>query len=485
MPVLYKNLCRRAFGGFKDVFRWLVDKIDLFAYSTAIKRTRVLTLRSMFYVMSAKRSIYQILIFLALALIACEKEGFKYNTGTNPNESNYLLIDTLTVEMRTIQLDSFVTSGSGYSLVGQYQDPEFGKIASKSLFHLALPADKELDSRAEYDSIELILKTGKHFYGDTSQLQTLNVYQLAENITIPDEAYALYNTSQTAIQSNLLGNILAYFRPTTDTLIHIKLAASLGQTIFDMIKEFKQEVSDDNQFKQYFKGLALVPGNANTMLMNFLATDSGTVMRLHYHENKLDLERKYLDFSLSESELQYNHIDYDRTGTDLTAFSGSNDIISSEDLENKAFLQYISGLVVRLDIPSLKTLPQMGKFGKIMSAMLYLQPEAGTYNDLALPAGITLCYATKTNAVEDSLVSPVTGNVMHGDLTIDKEYHINTQYSYDITSYCSYMTTADDINYRGLLLLPNGQDIYANRAVFGDKANSKNKVSLKVYYLLY
>ncbi|RAJ02633.1 uncharacterized protein DUF4270 [Chitinophaga skermanii] len=443
----------------------------------------------MFYVMLDKRNKMRLCLLVVFAavvsLVSCDKEGFSYQNAANPNESNYLLLDTLTVNMSTIQLDSFTTNSSGVALVGKYTDPAFGKIEAYTNYHVGVPTEKTLASKALYDSIEIILKPNGYYYGDSTLPQTFQVYKLADKISIPKEQYSLFNTTTTATESTPVAVSQQLIRPSEKKAVRIILPNTIGNELFEMIKNNKQEVSTNEHFLNYFKGLSIRGGINNSMLLSYLATDSGMVMRLHYHENNQELERKHFDFPLTGSGLQYNHISYDRSGTPLTAFTRENKVISSTALDNVAYLQSFTGLVTRLDIPALRDLPKMGKFGKIMAAELQLRPVAGTYDLLSLPESITLCGADRLNNVTDSLVNTLDGSIQHGSLTIDKLYHENTKYTYDVTSYCTFQTTATDLTSKGLLLYPNGHNVMANRAVLGDTKNKLNRVSLKVYYLLY
>ena len=76
------------------------------------------------------------MLVFALTIISC---GTDTDTGEFVVGSDYLavsnkviLIDTVTVEMSTINFDSLVTSAQSRILVGNYDDPIFGKIKSNS-----------------------------------------------------------------------------------------------------------------------------------------------------------------------------------------------------------------------------------------------------------------------------------------------------------------------------------------------------------------
>ena len=81
------------------------------------------------------------MLVFALTMISC---GTDTDAGEFVVGSDYLavsnkviLIDTVTVEMSTINFDSLVTSSQSRILIGNYEDPLFGKIKSNSYFQLA------------------------------------------------------------------------------------------------------------------------------------------------------------------------------------------------------------------------------------------------------------------------------------------------------------------------------------------------------------
>ncbi|TEB40657.1 DUF4270 family protein, partial [Flavobacterium circumlabens] len=100
-----------------------------------------------------------------------------------------ILIDTVTVEMSTINFDSLVTSGQSRILVGNYDDPIFGKVKSDGYFQLesdsySLPGAGSDTEAVNYvfDSISMILKYNNYFYGDTTKVQTFGIHRVLQKI---------------------------------------------------------------------------------------------------------------------------------------------------------------------------------------------------------------------------------------------------------------------------------------------------------------
>ncbi|UYQ93855.1 DUF4270 domain-containing protein [Chitinophaga horti] len=420
----------------------------------------------------------------ACYLAACEKSGFSYEDVNTENGVGYILLDTFSVDVKTVLLDSVPSSGQNVILNGFYNDPIFGKITAGSFFEVGLPDSRKIENNMVYDSTELILRSNGYYYGDTMVPQNIQVYQLAQNINMNEGSSYLYTHHSFATQSSPLGSRAAYIRPLAKDTVSIRLADSKGQEIWDLFANNANEVSGASQWLDYFKGFAIRTGTTNA-IYGYNATTA--VMRIHYHINSLERGTSYFEFPLSNSGYQFNNIQADRTGTAIAGLTTTNNSISSTNLDNAAYMQGLTGIATRLDFPSIKKSMELGKFGKIITATLTVQPIRNTYTQYNLPAKVCLVKADSKQNTYDTLMNSTNGGYQYGDLSIDHLYNENTAYTYDLTSYCTSELTTDNITTRGLLMLPTYGDYLTKpeRLVIGDKLNSKNKMTFKIYYLLY
>lgn len=422
----------------------------------------------------------------ACSFAACDKAGFTYDNVTDGGHVQYTLLDTLEIQMRTIQPDSIATSGTGIALAGVYTDEYFGKISAGSYFRVALPTERTLEDNAVYDSIELVMKPNGYAYGDTLPLQTLQVYQLQQPLVLPENYTMLFSHQQFSFSSTPLFSEPVRITPTAGNLLHLRLNDARGAELFTLLKNKATEVSSEDFFREYFKGL-YIKGSNNTAVFGFTAADSSLYMRLHYHVVTHEKEEKYLDFLMTTPELQYNAIQRERGGTPLAGLQPGAGLLS-EATGNLAYLQALGGALIRMDFPSLSALQELGRYGRIQRAELVLRPISGTYVREALPPRLTLCLADSKNWVAsgDTLLTAL-GMSQYGSLVTDKLNPENTSYVYDVTTYCKSMMNADSYTYRGLLLSPPAGE-YAtqfNRLLLGNGKNSQHRAQLKIYYLLY
>lgn len=418
-------------------------------------------------------------------LAACDKSGFVYEDVAPGGNVHYSLIDTIGMEMRTIQLDSVPASASGYLLVGGYTDAETGRLDVAANFRIAKPASlPELSDAVVYDSIELILQPDNYAYGDTLPNQQWSVYQLARPLELDDDQYYFYSHNAFPRQATPLASAAVSILPRSGEALHLRLRDDFGRELLEKVRSKSDELSTDVLFLDYMKGLQL-RATQGSAVFRIPATDSSVVMRLHYHISTTEIEQYTIDFPIGNPELQYNEVHVDRSNTPLAGLAPGPAGLLSGDAGHRAWVQSLAGTVVRLDFPSLTGLPLLGKYGKVMQATLELRPISGTYPAFALPPRITLCPADKDQVVSDTLAT-VSG-YQYGDLVTDLLYPEKTKYTYDVTTYCSAMAAGTDATYQGLLVIPSSGDYYSqgNRLVLGDAKHEGYRAYLKIYYLLY
>ncbi|WP_423737641.1 DUF4270 family protein [Chitinophaga caseinilytica] len=429
---------------------------------------------------------WKLLAMAALTgLAACDKSGFEYEDAAPGGNVHYSLIDTIGIGMRTIQLDSVPSSGTGYLVVGGYSDPETGRIDVAANFRVARPYSfPELGDRVVYDSIEIIFRPDAYSYGDTLPDQEWSVYQLARPLELDDDQTRFYTHHIFPHAATPLARESFPILPRRGDSIQLRLRDDFGRELMEKIRTKSEDVSTDVLFLDYMKGLQL-RATRGTAVFRVPAADSAVVMRLHYHISTTEIEKYTIDFPIGNPELQFNEVHVDRSNTPLASLIPGPAGLLSSDAGNRTWVQSLSGMVTRLDFPSLTGLPLLGKYGKVMQATLELRPISGTYPQYALPPRITLCTATKDQVVTDTL-STVSG-YLYGDLVTDLLYPENTKYAYDVTTYCTAIAKGGDANYQGLLAIPSSGDYYSqlNRLVLGDAKHEGYRAYLKIYYLLY
>jgi len=448
-----------------------------------------LKLRSMNKSIRAKVAFkYLVCALLIAGAVACDKEGFKYDNVIEDSGTEYLVTDSITMNLSTAFLDSVPTSNLDVALCGIHNDPFFGKTTASSFWQVRAFSGNAIPDRAIYDSIILLVHPKLEHYGDTTLTQQIQVFRVQEEIKRPGNSAFLYSYSNFATDASPIGEMTMRIRPHRDTVFKIKIDDAIGRDFFSLADKNSQTIVNQTQFLRYFKGLAIKPGPNSQVITSFRADDSLN-LRLFYHTTPGEIKQEYADFAVYNSALQFNHIDVERPGgSPLTALGPTNKRLSSRDAGNRVFVQPLTNIIGRVDFPYLSTFNQLSKFSKIMRATLIVRPEKATYKyPYPLPQRLALGIINAANVIEDTLRSPSTGAIQYGDLVVDNIYNTSTAYSYDITNYCIAQLNSKEDTYRGLALLPPRNTGLSNfdRAILGDSKNTQNRITVQIYYLRY
>jgi hypothetical protein len=434
-----------------------------------------------------------------LLAIGCQKPTINFDQSfINTNPTNVIVIDSITTQLSTIQLDSFNTTGSGTLLIGRYADPDFGVISAQAYLQIGPPTNLPILSNLDgFDSLVLILRPNHSFYGDTSQVQRYSVSQLDTIIALQPTQFAFYNISSFPYDSTApLGFADAYIAPSVpytsqlnNDSLKIRLNDNLGQSLFEMLETQSDTLKNLSQFISYFKGLVLSPGA--TSVGGIYGFRDSVILRLYYHEPSATELPLYTDFGINNVQNQFNHIGWNRSNTPLAVLDSilhnSRDTtvfpVPSTRTALAGYVQPATGVMMKIQFPYLYAIPQLPDFLSVLKATLIIRPVIASYSRLLyLPGSLTL-YQTDQN---NGLGPAISGN---GNLAVDYAYGANTAYTYDVTSYIKNQIVAGPINdaYDGLLVTmaaPKNDTTFA-RGIIGDMLNPQTNIQLKLYYASY
>jgi len=429
-----------------------------------------------------------LLILSVVTLASCEKTQVQFGQDYIDNSySNIILVDTLTAALSTVYNDSVITSASGSLLAGNYDDNVFGKISAKSFFEVTPPALNDLASNAIFDSLVLIIRPDKSYYGDTTFSSHLSVYQLTSQLAFPLYQSQFYNTSDFAIDPIAIGDINTLISPNNTDSVFIRLRDSKGQELFDLFKSRDYIMQSTSSFLNYFKGLQLSSPAAG--MQAIYGFHDSVTMRLHYHETNLFTEKKFLDFNFyNENGTQFNQVRADRTGTPVAAFTGVDKEVVSSSTNNMAYLQALTGFKIKIKFPTLRSLLLRPDYLKILRAELIFQPAKNSYNSITpLPPILSAFTTDASNALGSPLTfsSAAGSGTQTGNLVTDLLFNENTAYDYDVTAYLQSQILISADNQNGLLLMPPSPASIStlNRLIIGDQKNTGSSIKLKLYYV--
>jgi hypothetical protein len=459
-----------------------------------------------------KKEPFLLLTVLSLfSLLGCQKQP-KLNFGQDyvgdNGSANIVVVDTATVMMSTVRVDSTATAGTGYLQIGAYNDPYFGNIYSRAFLQVGLPGSFPGITQFDgFDSIGLVLlfKKGNPFYGDTTVTMKYNVNQVTDLYQLNEaiNQHGFYSNDSLNIDPNPLGsgsfrlfpNIPLANQGFGDT-VKIRLNQDLGQRMFDMIYNNSDSIKKSQNFLNWFHGLCISPdttGNAKGIIYGF--SDS-VLLRLYYHEVGAITTYKTIDFGITNTSFQFNNIITDRSNSALKDLkpaptgAGQNPVTTISDaIGHAGYVQSLTGLDVKLTFPYLNGIAHRPDYLSVIRAVLTVKPIPQSFTTTwVLPPQLSVNYTDLNNLIGSPVPSSTTGQAQTGNMTVNYGAPLNTVYTYDVTNFIkaqilNTLPTAPD---QGLMLnipSPNNTNSFA-RAVLADRtAPVDQKVTLTVYYL--
>lgn len=316
-----------------------------------------------------------IFISTLLLLISCKKINESTALGGDliPAVDNINTFDTvLTVEAYndtfSVLTDTAYYSSSNTNFLGQINtDPFFGKTDAKIFLELLPPNAKytfiNKPDSLHIDSVVLVLDYVET-YGDTTALQTVNVYEIPQSSLFGDTTYTIRKSDfgkggllgSKTVDPKLLNDSVKVYLDTTANQLRIPLDNAFGQRLlnYDTTSNGSNNAYySDSVFRKFFKGFAIesVSGDA---IMGFNLEGANTKLAIYYKDDngnspveKWDTAVAYFKFSENQNSTSANYIARDYSGTALAAAVGG------PTPDNLVYIQSTPGSFATIKIPGL------------------------------------------------------------------------------------------------------------------------------------
>lgn len=416
----------------------------------------------------------------ALLVLACSKNTTEPVLGEKYIESQtgLTVIDTFSVRLSTVILDTFVTSGTGSMLVGSSEDDRFGRISSSAYFQLGIPSAYDVETEDVYDSLRLVLAYNHYASGDTTVSQKFDVHQLSEKIDLQEEQI---NTSTVSFAWDpaAIGSILYTPRPNRnpDTLV-IPISDEIGQALFSRMQNASPDLKDVSHFLDYFHGLVLLPDPAYPgAIVGFSGIANGARLLLYSSRGGEVHETIVNQFGLYNATTQFNSIRHDFSPTPFASLTEQRHALPSSLTGGCAYLKGGIGVVIRADFPTLGEL-LLRERGKLVEARLELAPQKNSYKEFVLPSQLILQPAGKYNRISSTQLAAST-------LKVDEFYNEETYYTFNITDYLTSELADSWVDPDRGLIISQPTSLLKSRLdrLAIDAGNKRTR--LKLYYLSY
>lgn len=339
---------------------------------------------------------------LVAVLVACEEPK---DIGLPPNTAiGVLYTDTLTVKTSTVLLDSVVTDRNLLLFSGQYNDPVFGKISAKTFAQLYVSNGTfKTEGEMTYDSLKMGLGY-TYVYGDTNSVQDLYIHRLTEDLdstkwytSASSAAYAAQPLVKVQIKPSALGEV-----------VNTRLPDALGRELLDLSKGSGVTQTD---FEKVFKGIAVVPGTANTTILGFSNNPNTMYFQLFYH-SATDTTKKYSAvFYITRAKPSFSQIKADRAGTKLAGLSVGKPLTGAAT-GGEMFVQIATGVTTKLEFPTIENLKKESGRVAINRAELQFFVK-GSSPGGSIPSFMSLAQVNDKNGILYTTEANTGTNLLH------------------------------------------------------------------------
>ena len=256
----------------------------------------------------------------------------------------------------------------------------------------------------------------------------------------------------------------------------MRIDDTIGKDFFEKLKDNSELLTDYEYFTDYFPGIVLIPDeSADGTIIGF--TVSETKLRLFTtRHSSSDIEYEN-DFSITDTELQFNQILNDYSNTPLANLQEQEYELPSAETNDLVYLMDAAGFRIRIDFPSLDQLMLFEK-GILASAELVIYPETNSNQCISLPETLSLYNCNRHNEPDADIAAV-------GTLVKDDIYSEDTYYTFDLTQYLQEELSDAYVDpENGILIAPyyDNTDLDFSELVLNA---DHRKTKLKIYYLYY
>jgi hypothetical protein len=442
-------------------------------------------------------------------LAGCEKEpdlGQFGNTNVTDNGSaNIVVVDSSTIDLSTVYVDSTATAATGFLMVGSYNDAYLGQISSQAYLQVRPPAglptlSPETDT---YDSIGMVLffPKGNPYYGDTTLAPTFVVNQVDTLYQLPNYATGWFSNMSLPL-GPVLGSTtvniapnLPYTSQNAGDTVKIRMDDALGQELYNMVYNKSDTMTTLTTFLNWFSGLCISPGAGSQGIMYGFKDSS--LMRIYYRSNTGGgpSVTKTIDFTIYNRASQWNHITNNRTGSPLANLAGPTSVTQPPPLTpsnltgNASYVDNIIGLTTKMTFPYLNSIAQRPDYIGLLRAQLTIIPLAGSFNTTwTLPPAVGIYNTDLHNTLLGTVLATGSSSVQTGNLIANYFTPLSSSYTYDVTNFVAsqIVNTAQGSNQVGIMLsIPSPTNLSAFRrlAIADQSFPTQQRVILSVYYI--
>lgn len=327
------------------------------------------------------RKILAALAASALLAASCQRDESVIGLSLQDNQFE-VRYDTLTrTATGAKRADSLSLSFAAHGLLGDYQDPHFGRTRAALAF-CVLPKTTvaNLGQEPAADSLTLELSTLAEYYGlDSAARHRVRVWAVAPGRDLADlDSAAVTFADLEAYKGDLLADqtLELITRDSSAARLRLDIDPSLPQRLLDSAALF----ASDTLFRRFFPGL-VVEAESQSPDGSIATVDfvNRTALKLHFHNTG---GQSSFDFVASNNNRAYRYSIFDHQYAGTPAM----DAMSDTTQQQFGYLQGMSGMAMRVRLEGLADLADGGPWA-VNRANLVLKVAPESQSDSYAPPG--------------------------------------------------------------------------------------------------
>lgn len=429
---------------------------------------------------------------LAIFSISCSKTTEKIGNGLLPEGDNIgvFYTDSVVMTCHSEAIDTMMTRGLNTVLLGSMLDPVMGLTNASFFTQLHLSSTHQyFGSEPVIDSVVLQLSlTG--YYGDTTTLQTVHVYELADSLT----STQYYQFSEVADKGIDLANGFQ-FRPHPRTTISVSGQDTINQPTIriPLMNSFGEQLAiadstvfnTPDSFKRFFYGLKICCESVNENgAICYLNPTSNTVtqLKIYYRETPAAETQMRYDFYITSDDIYFNQYQHDYS---LGSTDFAQQVIQGDQSlgQQQLYLQSMGGVRSFITFPGFSEwangLVEDGTRLIINEAKLILPASEALEDSTSLtpPASLALL-SLKSDGGTIVIPDYLEGSSYYGGSYSRTKKNV----TFRISEYLQKVIQNPDYS-QGLYLSITGASFNAQRwIVAGPDADQENKMKCEIKY---
>lgn len=303
-----------------------------------------------------------------------------------PTDTLYVgVIDTITVQAYSELEDSIRTDELSALVLGSVMDPIFGKTTA-SFYTQCLISSEDVDfgTNPQLDSLVLVLQYSS-LYGDSNTLQQIRVFEVSEDLMIDSSYYSNQTVGRYGLE---LANKTFLPRPHDSVNVFgVKQAPHLRINLSNQTKYLGNKIlyapeavfSAYTDFIKFMKGLYVeaIPVNSRGALINFAADDDLSKLVLYFHNDNQG-DSLYFEMPINDNGARFNT--YDHNGYQDASPEFKQQVLYNDTTlgKNQLYLQTLAGVKVRIRLPYIKKLSELGAIAINNAVLTFTNPSSDT-----------------------------------------------------------------------------------------------------------